>query len=319
MLTSLTDDVADANTDMIMDDSNINSVFAYMPDMGFMTIGGSEATDFLQSIITANVETLGIGNMRQGALLTPQGRVLIDFMIYRTGQDEFILQCEMDRRDDLFTRLRRYRLRRPVTIEKRDDLACHVWWHLNIEPASIPNLFADPRDSALGYWYLGDDAKTVLAAQAATLGNIDDWHALRIAKAIPQGAIDLTPERALMLESGLDHLDAVDFDKGCYIGQEVTARTHYRGLVKRRLAPFVIDAMPQPSAEITLDGKVIGACKSIAPTAEGGVITLGLIKLSDLHSIQQSDNPPLAVDGYAAQLALPDWMLPLPAPAKTDS
>jgi hypothetical protein len=68
-----------------------------------------------------------------------------------------------------------------------------------------------------------------------------------------------------------------------------------------------------------LDGKVIGTCKSIAPTAEGGAIALGLIKLSDLHSIQQSDNPPLAVDGYAAQLALPDWMLPLPTPAKTDS
>lgn len=296
-----------------------NSVYAHMPDMGFIAIGGSEAIAFLQSIITANVETLDIGTMRQSALLTPQGRVLIDFVIYRTAQDDFILQCEADSRDDLYTRLRRYRLRRPVTIEKRDDLACYIWWNLNLIPESMPYLFVDPRDSALGYRYLGTDAEKVLKDYDAMAGNIDDWHAIRIAKAVPQGTLDLTPERALMLESGLDHLDAVDFDKGCYIGQEVTARTHYRGLVKRRLAPFTINAMPKPSADIVLDGKVIGSCKSIAPTSGGGAITLGLVKLSDLHIIQTTDyNPALTIDGHSAQLALPDWMIPLPAPAKTD-
>lgn len=305
---------------MIMNNSEINSVFAHMPDFGFIAIGGSEAIDFLQSIITANVETLADGAMRQGALLTPQGRILTDFMIYRIAANEFILQCEADRSDDLYTRLRRYRLRRPVTIEKRNDLVCHIWWHLDMVPASMPNLFADPRDSALGYRYLGADANTLLGTHGAKPGNIDDWHAIRIAKAIPQGALDLTPERALMLEAGLDHLNAVDFEKGCYIGQEVTARTHYRGLVKRRLAPFVIDAIPQPSADIVLDGSLIGTCKSVAPTSGDGAIALALVKLSDLHAIHKSvNNLSLTIDGHAAQLALPDWMLPLPALAKTDS
>jgi folate-binding protein YgfZ len=305
---------------MVMHNSKINNVFAHMPDLGFVAIGGDEAIDFLQSIITANVETLDVGAMRPGALLTPQGRVLIDFMIYRINPDEFILQCELDRRDDLYTRLRRYRLRRPVIIEKRDDLNCHVWWHLHMTPASMPNLFIDPRDSALGYHYLGSDAKTSLANLGAKPGNINDWHAIRIAKAVPQGALDLTPERALMLESGLDYLGAVDFGKGCYIGQEVTARTHYRGLVKRRLAPFTIDAMPNPSSDIILDGSVIGACKSVVPTSAGGAITMGLVKLSDLHAIQKSsEKQSLTIDGHAAQLALPDWMLPLPVIAKTDS
>lgn len=319
MLTLWTDRFAGNGKNKMMDTSK-NSVFAHMPDMGFIAIAGIEAVDFLQSIITANVETLDSGAMRQGALLTPQGRVLIDFMIYRTSQDELLLQCEANRRDDLYTRLRRYRLRRPVTIETRDDLACYVWWNLDIVPASMPHLFADRRDGALGYRYLGNDAQTVLSDHGATSGTIDEWHAIRIAKAIPQGALDLTPERALMLESGLDHLDAVDFGKGCYIGQEVTARTHYRGLVKRRLAPFMIDAMPEPSADIMLDDAVIGRCKSIAPLPGGGAITLGLVKLSDLHMLQDSgQNPSLTIDSHVAQLALPDWMLPLPKTAKTDS
>ncbi|MDB2390855.1 folate-binding protein [Alphaproteobacteria bacterium] len=302
-----------------MNNKKTNSVFAKMPDSGFIVVSGAEASDFLQSIITANVETLDVGVMRPGALLTPQGRVLTDFIIYRLGPDEFMLQCEEGRLDDLYTRLRRFRLRRPVIIEKQDDIACHIWWHLDIVPASTPTLFADPRDSALGYRYLGSDAKIFLAKYDAKPGNIDDWHAIRISKAVPQGALDLTPERALMLESGLDHFDAVDFGKGCYIGQEVTARTHYRGLVKRRLAPFTTDSIPKPLTDITLDGVVIGTCKSVAPTLDGGGITLGLIKLSDLHAIQNSNNnSSLTIDGHAAELALPDWMLPLPMPAKTD-
>lgn len=318
MLTLWTDRFA-GNGKKMMDTSK-NSVFAHMPDMGFIAIAGSDAVEFLQSIITANVETLESGAMRQGALLTPQGRVLIDFMIYRTGQDELLLQCEANRRDDLYTRLRRYRLRRPVTIEQRDDIDCHIWWQLDMLPEPMQYLFADQRDSALGYRYLGSDAQTVLRDHGATSRTINEWHAIRIAKAVPQGALDLTPERALMLESGLDHLDAVDFGKGCYIGQEVTARTHYRGLVKRRLAPFMIDAMPEPSADIMLDDAVIGHCKSMAPLPGGGAITLGLIKLSDLHMIQDSgQKPSLTIDGHAAQLALPDWMLPLPKTAKTDS
>lgn len=300
-----------------MDESHKNGVFATMPDAGFIAISGDEATNFLQSIITANVETMDIGTMRPSALLTPQGRILIDFMIYLTSMHDFILQCEADRRDDLLARLRRYRLRRSVMIEARDDLTCTVWWHLNTSPA-ISNLFVDPRNSGLGYRYLGADAKTLLVAHGATYGNIDDWHVVRIASAIPQGALDLTPERALMLESGLDHLGAVDFGKGCYIGQEVTARTHYRGLVKRRLAPFIIDAVPAPAADIIHDDVVIGKCRSIARMASGDAITLVLVKLSDLHAIQKAgDTASITIDGHVAKLALPSWMQPLPEPART--
>ena len=85
----------------------------------------------------------------------------------------------------------------------------------------------------LGTHILANGAKSYVSVD-----KIDIWHKIRIAACIPEGAIDLTPERALMLEAGLDQLGAVDFEKGCYVGQEVTARTHYRGLVKRRLVPI---------------------------------------------------------------------------------
>jgi folate-binding protein YgfZ len=159
------------------------------------------------------------------------------------------------------------------------------------------------------------------------------WHAVRIAAAVPQGPVDLIPERALMLEAGLDRLGAVDFEKGCYVGQEVTARTHYRGLVKRRLAPFILaDTAATPGAAITDDGKSLGTVLSTASTGTGnagpgnagtgnpatGSICLAAMKLSDLHRLQTGDGS-VQIDGAPAMLSLPDWMVPLPQLARTDS
>jgi folate-binding protein YgfZ len=128
------------------------------------------------------------------------------------------------------------------------------------------------------------------------MGAIDRWHANRIAAGVPEGSVDLTPERALMLEAGLDRLGAVDFEKGCYVGQEVTARTHYRGLVKRRLVPLTIAGDPPAiDSDIMWQGTVIGKSKTAAALnvpitgthgqMDAKSICLALLKLSDLHDI----------------------------------
>ena len=115
-----------------------------------------------------------------------------------------------------------------------------------------------------------------------------------------------------------DRLGALDFQKGCYVGQEVTARTHYRGLVKRRIAPFAVTgAGCAPGATITSDGKALGTVLSTVCGPEGGMC-LAAMKLSDLHRLQDSGDA-VDIDGATARLALPDWMLPLPSPARTDS
>ena len=298
------------------------------PDTGFILVAGDEACAFLQSIITANVETLPIGACRPAALLTPQGRVLIDMMVYRPAMDRFLIRSDMARRDDLFTRLRRYRLRRPIDLAIEPDIRLVLLLgNQDAETTVIPMIMvsSDPRSPQLGSHCLVEARH--LPAQ---MGAMDRWHANRIAAGVPEGSVDLTPERALMLEAGLDRLGAVDFEKGCYVGQEVTARTHYRGLVKRRLVPLTIAGDPPAiDSDIMWQGTAIGKSKTAAALnvpitgthgrMDAKSICLALLKLSDLHNILDApaNDDGLMINGHAARLALADWMQPLPRQGKS--
>ena len=298
------------------------------PDTGFISVAGDEACAFLQSIITANVETLPIGACRPAALLTPQGRVLIDMMVYRPALSRFLIRSDMARRDDLFTRLRRYRLRQPIDLTIEPDIRLVLLLgNQDAETTAIPMIMvsSDPRSPQLGSHCLVEARH--LPAQ---IGTIDRWHANRIAAGVPEGSVDLTPERALMLEAGLDRLGAVDFEKGCYVGQEVTARTHYRGLVKRRLVPLTIAGDPPAiDSDIMWQGTVIGKSKTAAALnvpitgthgrMDAKSICLALLKLSDLHNILDApaNDDGLMINCHAARLALADWMQPLPRQGKS--
>ena len=302
------------------------------PDTGFISVSGDDACAFLQSIITTNVATLPVSACRPSALLTPQGRVLIDMMVYRPATNRFILRCDSTRRDDLFIRLRRYRLRRPIEIVIEPDIRLYLLITNKtanqsgektagqiIDPlgksTEVIISCIDPRNPDLGTHILTNGANITVSVD-----QIDIWHTTRIAAGIPEGAIDLTPERALMLEAGLDQLGAVDFEKGCYVGQEVTARTYYRGLLKRRLVPITITGTPPiVDSDITWNEKVIGNSKTAAPHDNGMAICLALLKLNDIHAILNTENNKnggLVVNGNPASLAIPDWMMPLPRPSR---
>ena len=298
------------------DDTTSTTRIAIDETRRVIRIAGDEAEDFLQSLVTANVETLPVGACRPGALLTPQGRILADMMIHRRG-DGFLLECDATRADDLFTRLRRYRLRRPIDLARQDDLCVWVGWGDSDAPDGGG---IDPRHPNLGWRWIGPTGAMPPTPGAPDFAALEEWHARRIAAGVPQGPVDLVPERALMLEAGLDRLGAVDFEKGCYVGQEVTARTHYRGLVKRRLAPLrLAGAAPvRTGSTVTdADGATLGTVLSHAATEDGSVC-LAAMKLSDLHRLT-GDEGGVRVDDAPARLAIPDWMLPLPKPARTDS
>ena len=180
-------------------------------------------------------------------------------------------------------------LNRILTLHFVSKKNCDTSWTTNRKPnnrsigksAGVIISCIDPRNPDLGTHILANGARASVSAD-----KIDIWHTARIAAGIPEGAIDLTPERALMLEAGLDQLGAVDFEKGCYVGQEVTARTHYRGLVKRRLVPITIKGEPPiVNSAITWNEKVIGNSKTAAPSDNGMSICLALLKLSDIHAI----------------------------------
>ena len=298
--------------------------YATSDDATFIIVDGAEAIEFLQSILTANIVTIPLGGCRPAALLTPQGRILIDMMVYRPSDNTIYLQTDEARSADLLTRLRRYRLRRPVNLDLGTNMQLTLWWgYKGTTKPEDASIFVDQRHSDLGCRIISSGADPAPKLHRAKLTSYDDWQARRIAQAIPEGSVDLLPERALMLEAGLDKLAAVDFEKGCYIGQEVTARTHYRGLVKRRLLPVYCDSPPPlPGSDILWRGRVIGASKSAAPWDDGSAqsVTLALLKLEDIQVIldntAQRTNTDLTVNGLPAKLCPPAWCLPLPVPVK---
>ena len=184
------------------DDTTSTTRIAIDETRRVIRVAGTEAEDFLQSLVTANVGTLPVAACRPGALLTPQGRILADMMIHRR-HDGFLLECDATRADDLFTRLRRYRLRRPIDLAQQHDACVWVGWGHGDAPSGA---CIDPRHPDLGWRWIGPAGEMPPTTGMDDIVPLDNWHARRIAAGVPQGPVDLVPERALMLEAGLDRL-----------------------------------------------------------------------------------------------------------------
>jgi folate-binding protein YgfZ len=237
---------------------------------GVLRIAGDDRVSFLQGLVTNDVARAAAGQPVYSALLTAQGRFLHDFFIV-PQDDALLLDCEAERRADLMRRLGMYKLRAKATIEdKTDSFAVILLWGDGLEPGALRSngaavVYADPRLPALG-------ARAIVAANSAAgwiakhgfdTADEDTYDRHRIALGVPDGSRDLPVERALLLENGFDELHGIDWQKGCYIGQEVTARMRYRSLVRKQLLPVSIDGpTPEFGAPITLDGAEAGEMRS---------------------------------------------------------
>ncbi len=189
-----------------------------LTDRALLRISGEEAKAFLQGLLTRDVLALKAGEPRWTGLLTPQGKALFDFILWADG-DDILVDCEATQADTLAKRLALYRLRRKVVIAREDGLAAH--WSLE-----APGKPLDPRLPALGHRWIaspepGDAAPT--------------FRAHRLALGVFEGIAELGQDQNLWLETNAEELCGVDYDKGCYVGQENTARMHYRNKVNRRL------------------------------------------------------------------------------------
>ena len=267
-----------------------------------IALSGEEASVFLNDLLTAQIVELDQSCARPACLLSPQGRILFDMMVIRWADTIFLI-TEEHRCDELVKRLLFYRLRRKIEITVRDDLIC---CHL---PSQHLNAICgrDERHNALGWLCLLTTDETI------ELGDDRCWQKQRIALAIPQGADDLVPNRALMLEAGLDLLGAIDFDKGCYIGQEVTARTHYRGLIKRRLVPIAAPlGKVQTNMDIVLASKIVGRCGSCSEAIDGEteMLSLASLRLDAIKAVCAGDDNLTTSDGTPLKLSIPEWMPP---------
>lgn len=287
--------------------------FTLLEDRGILAVTGPDRIAFLQGLVSNDVAKLAPDQALYAALLTAQGKYLHDFMLVMHG-DEIWLEAEAERLADLKRRLSMYRLRSKVAIEERPQLAVAaifgddpvVLLGLAAEPGSAREtadniVFVDPRLAALGVRCISpqERIRAGLGEYGLRESDASTYDALRLRLGIPDGSRDLVLEKSILLESGFDELHGVDWNKGCYIGQELTARTKYRGLIKKRLFPVTIEG-PAPAAGevLMLDGREAGEMRS---SRDG--LGLALLRLDAV-----AEQRPLAAGGAALSVRRPEWM-----------
>ena len=224
---------------------------AKLADRAVLMVSGEDRVSFLQGLVSNDVAAAGPGRAVWAALLTPQGKWLADFFIVAEAE-HLLLDCEAGLAEMLQQKLTRFRLRAKVTIERTDRLVYAAWGAAPAEGLVV----ADPRAPDAGWRVLTDGALDATATAEA-------WDRHRLALGLPDGSRDLESEKSTLLEAGFDELHGVSWTKGCYMGQELTARTKYRGLLKRRLMPVrVKGTLPAPGTPVWQDGAEVGVMRS---------------------------------------------------------
>lgn len=301
------------------------SHYVILEDRAVIALAGPEARPLLQGLISNDIEKTTDSEASYAALLTPQGKFLFDFLISQKA-GALLLETERPRVPDLLRRLMMYRLRAKVELlDRSEDFAVAALLGEDLPAAlNLPAtpgacrdegdglVMLDPRLPALGGRALLppatiEDTLQGLGFQPA-LREVYEHH--RLALGVPEGSPDLTLERATLLESGFEELNGVDFKKGCFVGQELTARMKYRGLVRKRLMPVTFQGdPPAPGTIVRLGTRDAGEMRS---GIDG--IGLALLRLEPVIAAEAGEAP-LMADGRELTPALPPWARFLPSVA----
>jgi folate-binding protein YgfZ len=262
---------------------------AYLPDRTVLAVTGTDRVTFLNGLVSNDVALAAPGHAVWAALLTPQGKWLADFFVFSDGA-RLLLECAADQAMMITQRLSRFRLRADAAIAAA-PLAVHAAWDVGDAPTFDGALTAapDPRLPEAGWRILAAEPLTATAAAG-------DWDAHRIALGLPDGARDLEPEKTVLLEAGFDELSGISWTKGCYMGQELTARTRYRGLIKRRLLPVTgAGPLPPRGTPVMAGEREIGDIRSVS-----GTQGLAVLRIDSLHAA-------LEAGGIAVTPRIPAW------------
>ena len=279
---------------------------AFLPDRGVVKITGEDARNFLNGLVTIDVTLLEPGLGRFGALLTPQGKITTDFLITEAPSGHgggFLIDCPRPLAQSLADKLGFYKLRAKVTVENlSDSLGVIVAW--DGEPAMKPDLaFADPRDAALGWRILApqDLAPKVAGLIGAELSDSASYEAHRIALGVPRGGLDFMYGDAFPHETNMDRLHGVDFDKGCYVGQEVVSRMQHRGTARTRTVRITLDGAPPEAGSTILAGdRQVGTMGSTS--GQNGLALIRTDRVTDALDAGLA----LTAGGLGIRLADPD-------------
>jgi len=257
-----------------------------------ISVSGEEATHFLQNLITCDVEKLPEGVARPGALLTPQGKILFDFLIFRDGEG-FLIDIDSRLAGDFLKRLTMYKLRAKVTISESNESLAAISW----ESDSTSDDGRAVRDSRFP-----EDLRVMRHYGAAPSGEDDaeGWTALRIGHGVAESGTDFGPGDAFPHDVSFDQNAGVDFRKGCFVGQEVVSRMQHRGTARRRLVIASAETPDfTPGAALEAGGKTVGAIGSVA-----GGSALALVRLDRAKDAMDAGTP-ITANGQSVALSLP--------------
>ena len=270
---------------------------ALLPDRGVISLTGPDAEKLLQGVITNDMDLLGAQPAIHAGLLTPQGKILFDFLLQRRD-DGFLIDCARAQRDALLKRLAMYKLRAKIEIAPREDRC------IAISDSAAPGLFADPRTANLGFRGF---------VESAPAAESKDYDARRIALGIADSEADIGSGELFPHEANLDQLGAVSFSKGCYVGQEVVSRMEHRGTARTRILPLTLDGpAPAKGTAIRAGAKQIGTMLS-----SSGDRALGLLRLDRLADAAEAGDR-LLTESVEVHVIKPAWArfeIAIPQPA----
>ena len=270
---------------------------AHLDDRAVIRIAGPDAHTLLQNVVTLDVPAVDRRGSGYGALLTPQGKILWDFVLHRSG-DGYAADVRAAEAEAFAKRLSFYRLRAKAEIAPAPELAVFAAWPAGNDPfpRSGGEAAFDPRLEKLGRRWVAPAGSVVTDASCA------DWHRHRIALAIPEGGVDFVFGDAFPYDAAMDALGGVAFEKGCYVGQEVVSRMRHRGTARRRIVALSARAsLPAPGAEIVAGERPLGRLGS--SSAEHGI---GLVRLDRLRAALDQGLP-VRAGAVEVAVALPTW------------
>jgi folate-binding protein YgfZ len=279
---------------------------ALLPDRGVLKVAGDDARKFLNGLITADMADVGPSHPRFAALLTPQGKIIVDFIVAEaaaTAGGGFFIDCPRALALTLVERLNFYKLRAKVINEDLSEILAvlAIWPRATTEYGLC---YDDPRLPELGTRCMLPPHLVAKAAGelGAELVDAAQYEAHRIALGVPRGGLDFSYGDAFPHESDMDQLNGVDFDKGCFVGQEVVSRIEHRGTARTRIVPVAYDDFaPEAGTPVSAGEKPIGTFGS---SAQGhGLAMLRLDRAGEAIAAGQ----PLTAGGMEMRLVKPAW------------
>jgi tRNA-modifying protein YgfZ len=280
---------------------------ALLPDRGVVKVVGDDARGFLNGLLTADIDKVAPGRAAFAALLTPQGKIIVDCIVAEAPPADgggFFLDAPRALAGALVEKLNFYKLRTKVIAEDLSEVlgVMAIWDGAGGTEYGLT--YPDPRLPELGQRlmlppHLAEEAAADLGAE---LVNASDYEAHRISLGVPRGGLDFSYGDAFPHETDMDQLGGIDFDKGCYIGQEVVSRMQHRGTARNRIVPVTVEGFaPDTGIPVTADGKPVGTTGSSA-----GGRALAMLRL-DRVAEALAEGKPLMAGGVAIRPRKPEW------------